>query len=240
MYRTTPWVILLGAVFFAPTTARAAFDIIIDDSQADFSEWHGGILQTATGDNSYGNSYHYVTGWGLYNGVDASPNNASARVFYKLPTNVDFPAGERLYNVYAWSPESNWNQGHVVDVAADGTENFAQNISWPGQFGTNKQWLALDPNKGIDPILGGRWVKLGPGPQSDASADGGTAVYLNPSSAEPYLYIGYQGYYEGTIAFDAIRIVEVVPEPSTAILAVMGMTTLGIVARRRRQRRSVA
>lgn len=238
MFRTRFWTgLFVAAVCFAPAQAWAVFDIIIDDADADFSEWHGGILQTASGDNSYGNSYHYVTNWGLYNGIDALPSNASARVFYKLPPAVDFPAGERLYNIYAWSPESNWNQWHAVNVAGDGTENNSQNISWGGQFGTNKQWLAFDPNKAVDPIMGGRWVKLGPGPQSDSTADGGSAVYLNPSAAEPYLYVEYQPWFSGTIAFDAIRIVEL-PEPSSAFLAAIGFTSFGVVVRRIRRRRA--
>jgi hypothetical protein len=195
-----------AALFFVALASRAdaVFDIIIDDSDmtVDYSLWGTGVLQTATGDNSYGGSYHYVTDWG-------GSGQASARVFYRMPLNIDFPAGEHLYNVYAWSPANNWNQWHAVNVAGDGTENFNQNISWAGQFGTNKQWLGFDPNKGINPTYGGRWVKLGPGPQTDTAANGGSAVHINASNGpEPYFYVEYQPWYEGTIAFDAIRIVQ--------------------------------
>jgi hypothetical protein len=241
MFRNNFWkLIALCALCLSPSQASAAgFDIIIDDVDVDFSEWYGGILQTGFGDNSYGGSYRYVTDWGSYDGIGLSPSNASARAFYRLPANINFPAGERLYNIYAWSPESNWDQWHAVDVAANGTENFDQQISWPGQFGTNKQWLAFDPNEGVDPELGGRWIKLGPGPQSDPLLDG--AVYINPSiNQKPYLYVGYQPWFTGTIAFDAIRIVELVPipEPSSITMASMGFVAFGAMARRLRNRRS--
>jgi hypothetical protein len=227
--------LLSGSVFLFPAKLPAAiFDVIIDDADVDFSEWQGGILQTAFGDNSYGGSYHYVTNWGAYDGIGQSPSNASARAIYRLPSGVNFPAGERLYNIYAWSPQSNWDQWHPVNVAADGTDDIDQEISWPGMHGQNKQWLGFDSGASIDPELGGRWVKLGPGPQSDPNADGGHGVYIHQTSDKPYLYVEFQPWFTGTIAFDAIRIIEV-PEPGAALMATIGVAAMGVFARRRRK-----
>lgn len=176
--------------------AFALIDIIIDDSQAQFSEFRNNTLQVGTGNSSYGDGYHYIQSWGL-----EDENAASARVFYRLPDGL-LPEGDHLYDIYAWMPDVPW-QWHILDVAADGSEDFDQDIDWVGQFGTNKQWIEFDEHKPFDADLGGRWLKLGPGPQSD-----GTGIHLNPSKGTPYFYIGYQPFYEGLIAFDAIRIIQ--------------------------------
>jgi hypothetical protein len=112
-----------------------------------------------------------------------------------------------LYNVYAWMPDVAW-EWHVLDAAADGLEGLDQDIDWPGQFNTRRQWLQFDEHKAFDPALGGRWLKVGPGPQADIAADLGSAFHLNPVYGQPYLFVQYQPYYEGLIAFDAIRIVQ--------------------------------
>src|SRR5690606_3237408 len=132
----------------------------------------------------------------------------------------NIPAGENLYYIYAYSPGANSTAWHTIDVAADGTENFTQQISWAGQFGTNKQWISFDGNNEDG------WVQLGPGPQTDGSVEGGRAVYISGDHGQPYLYIKYQGFYNEPIAFDAIRVVQV-PEPTTlGGLAVMGLMAL--------------
>jgi hypothetical protein len=227
--------LLAFATLFALASAResaALVDLIIDDSQAEFSLFQG-TLQSAAGNDSYGGSYHFIENWG---GSTQDPNDArSARAFYFLPE-FSLPAGDHLYNVYAWMPDVVW-RWHVVEAAGDGTENFNQDINWAGQFGTNKQWLKADPGDPFapqfDPVFGGRWLKLGPGPQSDPNADGGFAFHLNPSLGTPYLYLGYQQFYDGLIPFDALRIVQI-PEPTALLTVLLGPVPIGLVARRRR------
>jgi hypothetical protein len=209
-------------------TSAAGFDVIIDDSDALFTLFQG-TLQSATGDSSYGGTYHYIDNWGA---LTQDPLDArSARAFYFLPSGVNWPTGDNLYNVYAWMPDFQWTW-HVVEAAGDGTENLNQHINWAGQFGTNKQWLKADPqdpfSPSFDPVLGGRWLKLGPGPQSDPNADAGYAFHINPSNGSPYFYLGYQTFYSGRIPFDALRIIAVVPEPAafTTILFSVGAVCL--------------
>jgi hypothetical protein len=191
----------------------ALVDIIIDDSQADFSEFRDAPLTMGTGNNSYGGSYRYIQGWGTYDGCGngSCPDARSARVFYRWPDDV-FPKGDHLYNVYAWVPSVPW-EWHVLDAAADGLESLDQDIDWAGQFNTRRQWLEFDEHDPFDPVLGGRWLKLGPGPQADFNADGGAAFHLNPVYGRPYFFIQYQPFYEGLIAFDAIRIVQIPEGP---------------------------
>jgi len=189
--------------------SAALVDIIIDDSQAEFSEFREAPLMMGTGNSSYGSGYRYIQGWGAYDGCgDGScPDARAARVFYKWPDDV-FPQGDHLYNVYAWMPEVPW-EWHVLDAAGDGLEGLDQDIDWPGQFNTRRQWMKFDEHAAFDPVLGGRWLKLGPGPQADFNADGGSAFHLNPVYGRPYVFIQYQPFYEGLIAFDAIRIVQI-------------------------------
>jgi hypothetical protein len=220
---------LLVAALGQESSARV--DIIIDDSQALFSLFQG-TLQTGTGNDSYGGSYHFIENWGS---LTQEPSDArSARAFYFLPDGFNLPPGDHLYNVYAWMPDAEWTW-HVVEAAGDGTEHFDQDIEWEGQFGTNKQWLMADPHDPFapefDPVLGGRWLKLGPGPQSDPNADGGSAFHLNPSNGNPYLYLGYQTFYTGSIPFDALRIVQLVPEPSSGVMLLLGVGMLGLSPR---------
>ena len=196
-------------VLTAGRQSVAVVDIIIDDAQAEFSEFPMGTLQTGTGNNAYDDGYRFIQAWGAFDGCgDGScPDARSARVFYRLPSG-ELPPGDRLYNVYAWMPAVLW-EWHVLTAAADGTDRLPiQDIDWVGQSGTNRQWLQFDEHKAFDPMLGGRWLKLGPGPQADINADGGSAYHLNPVHGAPFFYVEYQPFYNGLIAFDAIRIVE--------------------------------
>lgn len=222
-------IVVLGAA----RQSTAGFDVTIDDSDALFTLFQG-TLQSTAGNDSYGGSYHFIENWGglTQDGSDAR----SGRAFYFLPTGINWPAGDHLYNVYAWMPDVTWSW-HVVEAAGDGTEDFIQDIDWAGQYGTNKQWLKADPQDPFapefDPELGGRWLKLGPGPQSDLNADGGSAFHINPSRGNPYFYLGYQQFYDGIITFDALRVVELVPEPASLLL-LLGFAVAGVLARPRR------
>ena len=125
-----------------------------------------------------------------------------ARVYYNLPA---LPSGEHLYNVYAWNPAENSNAWHPLNVNADGSDTAGNspNISWAGQFGTNAQWIAFDAEN----ALPGQWIRLGPGPQTDPAAYGGQAIHMNPVVAPPSLYVKFQPFFTGAIAFGAIRVV---------------------------------
>ena len=117
------------------------------------------------------------------------------------------------------SPEGS-GQWHVVDIAGDGTMNNNNTMPWAGQFGTTHQYLQDPQNNG------GGWLKLGPGPQSDSSNDGGQGVWINPTTGNgaPYLQIHYLGFENTPETFDAFRVVQidVVPEPSSLALALLG------------------
>lgn len=162
-----------------------------------------------------GGGYYYVSNWGD-EGLFTSGDYQSARVYYRMPV---LPYNERMYNIYAWNPTANSSQWHILNINSDGLDSagHSPNISWPGQFNTNAQWIQY-PADG--PIAQGGWVKLGPGPQTDANADGGRGVYFNPPDGysnpsdvhAPSVYVKYQPWYNGDIAFSAIRIVEVVED----------------------------
>lgn len=219
---------LFAACLFAASTSQvsAAWTQTVDDSAATFSSFDGQLL-TAIDPTAVGGSYHYISDWG-------DGGNASGIVKYQLS---GVPAGNNLYHISFSSP-TNANFGspgsiaqwHIFDVAADGTENNSQAIPWAGQFGTNKQWLG--PNSGYNP---GAFTQLGPGPQNDASQGDGTEIWLNGSgSGQPYIYIKYQPWYTGPIAFDAITVTQV-PEPSTIALSILGAVGIGLTAWRRRR-----
>lgn len=210
---------LVAAATFvmSATPALAQYDHIITPDQFQFQTW-GGNLQFSTvgaypGDGP--NGYGWTANFG------ASP---SATIIIPLPAGM--PAGAHPYNIYQWNPSANSTQWHVVDVAADGTmgnnpdHSFATGIPWAGQFGTDHQYLQNPQNND------GGWVKLGPGPQSDSTLDGGSGVWMNPSATisgagYPYLQIHYLGFENAPESFDAIRVV-LIPEPTVFALALLG------------------
>ena len=225
-------VALLGAsalVMSAPG-AFAQYDHIITPDQFQFQTW-GGSLQFDTvgaypGDNASG--YGWTSSYG---------NAPSATVIIPLPLGLQ--AGAHQYNVYQWIPTAHSVQYHAIDIAADGTMNNNPDhspltgIPWAGQFGTDHQWLTSHQDS--NPNAGG-WFKLGPGPQSDSSNDGGSGVWINPSTGlgAPYLQIHYAGFENTPESFDAIRVVQidVVPEPSTLALGLLGGFALLTAIRR--------
>jgi hypothetical protein len=195
---------LASIVGLLTSTAAAGWFQVVDDSAADFSLFNSGLI-TVNDSSAVGGSYHAIGDWG------DSDDDASATVRYQL-TNV--PAGTHLYHISFSSPNNSVYgttgsiaQWHVFDVAADGTQNFNQTIPWAGQFGTNKQWLGTQDYKP------GEFTQLGPGPQNDISQGDGAEVWINGSaSSSPYIYVKYQPFYTGPIAFDAIRVTSV-PAP---------------------------
>lgn len=199
-----PCLAAAGLLALSAAPAFGGWTQTIDDSAAQFSEFRSGALQTASDPSAVGGSYRYILDWG------DSDADASATVKYQLS---GVPAGNRLYHISISSPadptfgtSGSIAQWRVFNVAADGTESFAQEIPWAGQFGTNQQWIG--PNSGYNP---GALTQLGPGPQSDASLADGSLVWLNGSATgigtgQPYIYIRYQPFYTGPIAFDAVTV----------------------------------
>ena len=118
-----------------------------------------------------------------------------------------------MYNVYEWNPTAHsGGQWHVVDIDADGT--------WKQQSGPHPQRQVFPGAGCLAPITNtckprratmGGWVKLGPGPQSDATLDGGSGVWMNPSTGNgyPYLQIHYLGFENTPESFDAFRVVQI-------------------------------
>jgi PEP-CTERM motif-containing protein len=213
-------------------SAHAAYDVIVTPDQFNPQTWGGNLLQATVGaypgDNA--NGYYYTNNFG---------NSPSATIIIPLPAGL--PAGAHVYNVYEWNPTAHSAQWHVVDIAADGTMNNnndhsqATGIPWLGQFGTNHQYLQ---NPQDNPSNLGGWLKLGPGPQSDPTLDGGSGVWINPSTGlgAPYLQIHYLGFENAPESFDAFRVVQIdaVPEPASGFLLLLGAVLVGV----RRSRRS--
>jgi hypothetical protein len=204
---------ILAAACFLTLSATQAFGATwsqtIDDSQAQFSSFDNQLL-VASDPSAVGGSYHYINDWGDNN------NDASGVVKYQLS---GVPAGNNLYHISFSSPSDstplgasfgtsgNIAQWHVFNVFADGTESFTQDIPWPGQFQTNRQWLG--PNSGYNP---GGFTQLGPGPQNDSNwGTDGSLVWMNTSHGQPYISIGFQPFYTAPIAFDAITVTEIIP-----------------------------
>jgi hypothetical protein len=178
----------------------------IDNPDASALKW------SASGGHD-GGGYYYIDNWGdegLFNG-----DYQAARVYYYMPV---LPYDERTYNIYAWNPAAHSDDWHILNINSDGQDlaGSTPNISWAGIFNTNAQWIQYP-----DSQPPGAWIKLGPGPQTDASVDGGSGVYFNPPDGyhdptnvgAPKVYAKYQPWYNGSIAFSAIRIVEIVPPP---------------------------
>lgn len=210
-----PLTILLAAAACAlltsATCAYAQYDQIVTPDQFLFQTWGGNLgFSTAgayAGDNAAG--YGYTLNYG------ATP---SATI--KIPLPAGMQSGWHQYDVYEWNPNVNSLQWHVVDIAADGTMNNNPTMPWAGMFGTDHQYLQNPQNND------GAWVKLGPGPQSDSSNDGGYGVWINPTTGNgaPYLQIHYLGFENAPESFDAFRVVQIdaVPEPSVVALALLG------------------
>ncbi len=179
-----------AATALAALAARAAiYDATVEPSPDGFWNSVPELQISPTGDYDNG-PYYYIYNWGSLQGTSAEP----ARVWYDLPA---MPAGEHLYNVYAWNPAENSNQWHAINANADGTDSYPiQQISWVGQSGTNRQWIAF----GADTQPGGQWIRLGPGPQMDPTAYGGQAFRMNPFLGPPRFYTTYQPWYNGAIA----------------------------------------
>jgi hypothetical protein len=213
-----PALLAAAALVASAASARAQYDQVITPDQFLFLNW-GANLQWSTvgaypGDGP--NGYAWTANYG------ATP---SASVLIPLPPSL--PAGAHGYDIYEWIPFVHSTQWHVVDIAADGTLNINNpnpvpniHIPWPGINGSNQQVLQ-DPQNDQ-----GGWVKLGPGPQSDSSLDGGYGVWLIPVPGNPYPYLQIHnlGFENGEESFDAFRVVQidVVPEPSTIAVGLLG------------------
>src|ERR1035441_6626658 len=197
------------ALGISATGAFAQYDQIITPDQFQFQTWGGNLAFSTVGAYAGDNPTGY--GWTANYG-----NSPSATIQIPLPAGLQ--SGWHQYDVYQWVPNVNSVQWHVVDIAADGTMNNNPTMPWAGQFGTDHQYLQ-DPQGNQ-----GGWLKLGPGPQSDTTNDGGSGVWINPTTGHgaPYLPIHFLGFEGSPETFDAIRVVQIVPEPSTLALALLG------------------
>src|ERR1035438_1508894 len=216
-------VALLGAAALVISVpgAFAQYDHVITPNQFIPQTWGGNLLTDTAG------AYPGDPG-GFYYWTPSFFNSQSATMIIPLPAGLQ--SGWHQYDVYEWipalhngSPEGS-GQWHVVDIAGDGTMNNNNTMPWAGQFGTTHQYLQDPQNNG------GGWLKLGPGPQSDSSNDGGQGVWINPTTGNgaPYLQIHYLGFENTPETFDAFRVVQspFVPEPSALALGLLDRTSV--------------
>ncbi len=192
-------------------------DIIVTPDQFTFTTW---------------NNLQYDT-TGAYPGDDAS-GYAYTNDYSQSPSGlVNIPLsglapGWNLYRIYEWNPVVT-SQYHAVNVINNGIgygTSVVPGEPWAGQFGTQQQWLEIHGS----PAPG--WVQAGPGPQSDPAL-GGDQVWINGSGAPSYLQIHYSGFENTKETFDAFKVVQVVPEPASGLLMLVG-GVLTVVRRRRR------
>jgi hypothetical protein len=218
-----PVLALACALGLGAAPAYAVYDVIVTPDQFIPQTWGGNLSQDTAdaypGDNA--NGYYYTNNFA---------NSPSATIIIPLPAGM--PSGWNAYNVYEWNPTAHGGQWHVVDIAGDGTMNANPTMPWAGQFGTNHQYLQ---NPQDNPANLGGWYKLGPGPQADPSNDGGSGVWMSPDTGNgaPYLQIHYLGFESAPESFDAFRVVQVVPEPATGLLMLVGGALMCVRRRRR-------
>ena len=213
------------ALVVSATAARAQYDQIITPDQFIFLGWNGN-LQHSTVSPLDPDGYYWTPNY------SATP---SAIVLIPLPAGLlpgwhQYDVYELIPGLHNGTPEGS-GQWHVVDIAGDGTMNNNPTMPWAGQFGTDHQYLQDPQNNG------GGWLKLGPGPQSDPSNDGGYGVWINPTTGNgaPYLQIHYLGFEATPETFDAFRVVQsvLIPEPSTLAVSLLGgCAVLASTARR--------
>ena len=151
------------------------------------------------------------------------------------------PTTTELYSLEFYDPTDNGHNGfNPVESQFHGAggEEFPidNHIPWAGQFGTNHQFIARD---GAD---SGTFLPLGPGPQAPESPDfnapgNGNFMWLTSGSS---LYAKYNFPFAIDRSWSALRLTQVtqdgqlIPEPSTVILAGIGLVGLGIMRRRRK------
>ena len=212
---------LLAAVALGLSATGACAQYIITPNQFVFLNWDGQLAFSMAG--AYPGDP--PPGYGY------APNGFPASAAVIIPLGSSLPAGWNVYDIYEWIPNVNSESYNVLEIAADGNLNNPQPIPWPGQFGSNVQYLQIPQNDQ------GSWLKLGPGPQSDPTLDGGYGVWINGSD-NPFLEIRSLGFSNGgPESFDAFMLVLAVPEPSALALDLLGgFALLAGISRRLRLR----
>jgi hypothetical protein len=199
------------------------------NNQGSFTQYVGGGY---LGPQSSGNVAYVGSSWGR-GGTDGV-----ARVYWELSglsNNLTLPpATAELYRVeFYGTTEVGHNNWQPVESQFNGAagEGFPiePGIPWPGQFGTNHQYIAAD---GADD---GQWHVLGPGPQADSNppADG-TMLWLKSGS---WLYSKWDFPFAIDRTWSALRLTQItgVPEPASCMLMLLG----GVFVAVRRGRRSL-
>jgi hypothetical protein len=195
-----PALLAAVALVASASPARAQYDQVITPDQFLFLNW-GANLQWSTvgaypGDGPNGDAWTANYG--------ATP---SASVLIPLPPGL--PAGAHGYDLYEWIPTVHSTQFRLVEIADAG----------PLPPGIGEQFLQEQQNNQ------GGWLKLGPGPQTDPHLDNGYGVWITGGAGNhPNLQIHDLGFENGEESFDAFRLVQidVVPEPSTIALGLLG------------------
>jgi hypothetical protein len=179
-------------------------DHINNQGNTPFTTYVGGGYsgpQSSGAPQYVGNAYGYASTGAV--GVN--------RVYWALGgnsvnNNTPVPTDVKLYKVeFYGTTEAGHDDWQPVESQIDGIVGedypFDSEIPWPGQFGTNHQYIA---NPGADD---GQWHVLGPGPQADATppADG-TMMWLKAGS---WLYAKWDFSFGIDRSWSAIRLTQV-------------------------------
>ena len=155
------------------------------------------------------------------------------RVWWKMNAQPGMPSTKELFTIEWYVPTQGALEWQPIETANVGESEGVINavIPWAGQFGTNHQWLGSDDggaNRGL-------FKGTGPGPQAPASDDfnapgNGIYVWLDKDAQ---LYAKWNYPWDIKRAWSAVRVTQITPEPTSALVMLVGGA---LVALRRRGR----
>jgi hypothetical protein len=177
------------------------------DNQGAFATYTGAGF---SGTESSGAAQYVGNSYGFNNNGAAVGVN---RVYWELSGNsvnngTPVPTTTQLYKVeFFGTTEAGHNSWQPVEsqfhgIAGEGYP-YEPSIPWPGQFGTNHQYIAAGGAND------GAWHTLGPGPQADTSSPAdGTMMWLTSGS---WLYAKWDFGFSIDRSWSALRLTQITP-----------------------------
>ncbi len=172
---------------------------------------------------------HAGAGLGGTDAYEGNGQDGVARIWWDTnnvssSSGAAMPATLESFTVEAWGPTAgalDWQPIQVQINGYNGPVNFPidPEIPWAGQFGTNHEWIGGG-------ATAGQWSQHGPGPQTH---DGLAEVYIKDGSV---LYAKWDFGFPINRSWSAVRITQVTPEPTGALLLLAGAP---LILRRKRR-----